>query len=178
MTIIVTLCSVICTLFTFYYLFTSFAGLLFKKRPVCSGQPPKARIAAIVPARNEAAVIGNLVFSLLRQRYPRELFDVYVVPNNCTDDTEGTAVAAGAKVLRVEGPIQTKGDVLRSAFAQLCASGRYDAYCIFDADNLVDPGFFQAVNDTLSAGYQVAQGFRDSKNPYDSWVSGSMTVFY
>ena len=99
---------------------------------------PAARIAAIIPARNEAVVIGKLVESLMRQNYPRELFDVYVVPNNCDDDTEGTARAAGAEILGVQGVIRTKGDVLRQAFAQLTATGRYDAYCVFDADNLVE----------------------------------------
>ena len=68
--------------------------------------------------------------------------------------------------------------MLRGAFSQLSATGRYDAYCVFDADNLVDKGFFQAVNDSLAAGWQVGQGFRDTKNPYDNWVAGGLTAFY
>ena len=178
MPIVVTICGVICTLFTLYYAITSVGGVLFcKPRPIPE-QPAQKRIAAVIPARNEAAVVGMLVESLLRQKYPRELFDVYVIPNNCTDDTEGAALAAGAMVLHVPGPIRSKGDVLRGAFAQLTASGRYDAYCVFDADNLVKEMFFQRVNDALLAGWQVAQGYRDSKNPYDNWVSGSMSAFY
>ena len=177
MTIFVTICSVICTLFSLYYLFASFAGLLLKPRPIPS-RPAKHRIAAVIPARNEAAVIGKLVESLLAQDYPRALLDIYVVPNNCKDDTEAVARAAGAGIIRVEGPIRAKGDVLRGAFAQLSATGKYDAYCVFDADNLVDRGFMRAVNDALEAGYQVGQGYRDTKNPYDNWVTGSLTAFY
>ena len=178
MKIFVTLCSVLCTLFTLYYAVTSICGVLFRRRRRIERRPAQKRIAAVVAARNEAAVVGKLVESLLAQRYPSELFDVYVLPNNCTDDTERVALAAGAKILRVNGPVHSKGDVLRSAFAQLSPTGRYDAYCVFDADNLVDPRFFQSVNDALLAGYPVAQGYRDSKNPYDNWVSGSMSAFY
>ncbi len=178
MTIFVTICSVICTLFTLYYLFTSFGGLLLRRHRPIPHAEAKHRLAAVIPARNEAAVIGKLIDSLMAQDYPRELFDIYVVANNCEDDTEAVAVAAGAKPLRVEGPIRSKGDVLRGAFAQLSATGRYDAYCVFDADNLADRGFFQAVNNALSAGHLVGQGYRDTKNPFDSWVSGSLTAWF
>ena len=178
MPIIVSICGVLSTLFTLYYAVTSLAGVLFRKRAPIASQPAQKRIAAIIPARNEAAVVGKLVESLLAQDYPRALFDIYVVPNNCSDDTEAAALSVGARVLRVEGPIRAKGDVLRGAFGQLTAMGVYDAYCVFDADNLVDARFFQNVNDMLLAGYPVAQGYRDSKNPYDNWVSGSMSAFF
>lgn len=176
MPIVVSVCGVICTLITVYYAVTSLGGVLFCKRRVRQKRPPQKRIAAVIPARNEAVVIAKLVESLLRQDYPRKLFDIYVVPNNCDDDTEGAARAAGAEIIPVTGTIRTKGDVLRQAFARL--SGRYDAYCVFDADNLVEQGFFRAVNDALLDGCHVAQGFRDSKNPYDNWVSGSMSAFF
>ena len=104
MTIFVTICSVICTLFTLYYLFTSFGGLLLRRHRPIPHAEAKHRLAAVIPARNEAAVIGKLIDSLMAQDYPRELFDIYVVANNCEDDTEAVAVAAGAKPLRVEGP--------------------------------------------------------------------------
>ena len=178
MPIIVSICGVLCTLFTLYYAVTCLGGVLLRRRAPRPAHPAQKRFAAVIPARNEAAVVRKLVESLLAQRYPRELFDIYVVPNNCDDDTEAVALEAGARVLRVEGPVRAKGDVLRSAFHQLTATGRYDAYCVFDADNLVDPMFLQHANDALSEGYQVAQGFRDSKNPYDNWVSGSMSAFF
>ena len=178
MRIIVTICSAIGLFYTVYYAVTCLGGVLFGRRRARAQHPPRSRIAAVVAARNEAAVVGRLVESLLAQDYPRELFDIYVAPNNCTDDTEAVARGAGARILRVEGPIRSKGDVLRGAFSQLTAMGEYDAYCVFDADNLVSPGFFRAVSDARQAGFHAAQGFRDSKNPYDSWVSGSMSAFY
>ena len=59
-------------------------------------RPPKTKFACVVAARNEEAVIANLVHSLRRQNYPPELFDIIVAPNNCTDDTAGAAQAAVA----------------------------------------------------------------------------------
>ena len=174
---ILMVCTALCTVVSLYFGFTCVAGLFLRRKDVPSTEPGR-RIAAVIAARNESAVIGKLVESLMKQDYPRELFDVYVVPNNCDDDTGDVAQAAGAKLLTVEGEIHGKGDVLRQAFSQLTAMGTYDAYCVFDADNLVDRGFFRAVNDARAAGFHVAQGYRDSKNPFDSWMSGSMTVFY
>lgn len=138
---------------------------------------PKARFAVLIPARNEENVVGHLVRSLMGQDYPRELFDVVVIPNNCSDDTAGAARDAGAKVLDCDVPVKSKGDVLRFTFDALKDEG-YDAYCILDADNLASKGYLSAANDALCAGYEIAQGYRDSKNPSDSWVAGDTSVFF
>ena len=63
MQIVVSICGVICTLITVYYAITSLAGVLFCKRRERARQAPQKRIAAIIPARNEAMVIGKLVES-------------------------------------------------------------------------------------------------------------------
>ena len=170
--------SVIGALFGAYFAFVSVFGVLLKKKD-WPAAPAQRRIAAVIAARNEEAVIEALIRSLLMQKYPRELFDVYVVPNNCTDCTEEIAREAGAKIIPCAGKIASKADALRCAFRYLTAlENRYDAYCIFDADNLADGNFLQAVNDVRAAGMQVAQGYRDSKNPHDNWISGSMSAFY
>ena len=138
---------------------------------------PKARFAVLIPARNEENVVGHLVKSLMAQDYPRELFDVIVIPNNCSDGTAAAAEAAGAQVLECTVPVTSKGGVLRFAFAELAGKG-YDAYCILDADNLVAPGFLRAANSGLQAGCEVCQGYRDSKNPRDNWVAGDTSIFF
>ena len=170
-------CGVPGVFFAVYYILTCFGGLLRKRKPQAESED-QCRIAAIIAARNEEVVIGDLVRSLKAQRYPAELFDIYVIPNNCTDKTEQMAKDEGAMILRCAEPVSTKGDALRQAFQQLSEMRRYDAYCVFDADNLVDPMFFHHVNNARRAGYHAAQGFRDSKNPFDSWVSGSASLFF
>ncbi len=127
-------------------------------------------------ARNEEAVIGRTVQQLLDQHYPRELFDVYVIPNNCTDDTE---VLPGGLVRRfclVLGRCGTRA-TLYGAFAALKQAG-YDAYCVFDADNLVDPDFLARMNDAFCAGAQAAKGKQTAMNPHDAWISGCYDLYF
>ena len=166
------------TVFTVYFLITCLGGFIKGKRPSIPESADSRRIAAVIPARNEGKVVGALIASLKQQKYPKELFDIYVIPNNCTDDTEAAAAAAGAKILRCQSPVSTNGEVLRQAFGQLSGSGQYDTYCVFDADNLAAPDFLHLVNNARNAGFAAAQGFRDSKNPFDSWISGSTSAFY
>lgn len=143
--------------------------------PACA---PRCRFAVLVAARNEEAVIGNLVESLMAQRYPKELFDVIAIPNNCTDDTAGAAARAGAQIYQCRYPVRAKGDALRQVVQALMETGRYDAVCVFDADNLVDPNFLQAMNDAWCAGARAAQGYRDSKNPTDTTISSCYSIYY
>lgn len=166
------------TLYGCYFLVIAVLGNMRPKR-VNPPAPPVSRLAALIPARNEQSVVPKLVDSLLKQRYPRTLFDIYVIPNNCTDNTRKAALAAGAQVLDCDEAVHSKGEVLRWVFSKLLAGEKqYDAFLIFDADNIVDGGFFQAANNALAAGYGVAQGYRDSKNPDDNWVAGCASIFF
>ena len=91
---LVTACSILLGLYMLYFGAVALFG--FKKRRAVPRTAPKTKFACVVAARNEEAVIANLVHSLRRQNYPPELFDIIVAPNNCTDDTAGAAQAAGA----------------------------------------------------------------------------------
>ena len=144
-----------------------------KKYPVVQ---PQTKFAVLIAARNEAQVIGALIESLHAQEYPKALYDVIVIPNNCTDDTEAVAQRAGAKILHCTDPVSTKGEVLHQIFTQLM--GSYDAYCVFDADNVVDPMFLARMNDVVAAGGQVAKSRQCALNPYDNWVSGCYDLYF
>lgn len=63
--------------------------------------------------------------------------------------------------------------MLTQVFDTLLEEGRFDAACVFDADNLVDPGFLRAMNDAAVRERGRRQGYRDSKNPYETAVSGA-----
>ena len=78
-------------------------GFLPKKRFPKSEK--KGRIAYLIPAHNEAGVIyGTVKAALEHQNYQKELYDVYVVAHNCTDNTAELAREAGAKVLVLNDP--------------------------------------------------------------------------
>ncbi len=170
------LLSVCLTLYMCYY--AIFLPCALKRRRIWQAHPAKCRFAVLVAARNEQAVIGHLVESLLAQDYPKELYDIYVIPNNCTDNTEEAARAAGAQILTCPFPVHSKGDVLRQVVAMLDKAGKHDAICVFDADNVVDPGFLQAMNNAWCGGARAAQGYRDSKNPHDTNISGNYSIYY
>ncbi len=153
-------------------------ALLFWKRPApytrCA---PKTRFACLIPARNEEAVVGALVGSLRAQDYPEALYDIYVIPNNCTDDTEGAARAAGANIFRCFDPVTRKGDALHEAIAWLLPQN-YDAFCVLDADNIVRPDFLSRINDAFCSGAKVAKARQFVKNPRDSWVAGCYALYF
>lgn len=164
-------------LYGIYFAVVALFGLRGRTR-TAPCRPPQKRFALVVAARNEAAVIGQLVDSLRGQDYPRALYEVIVAPNNCTDDTEAIAARHGAQIFRPQGAIRSKGEVLSQVVDELVLPHGFDAMCVFDADNLVDRQFLRRMNDALLDGAQVVQGFRDSKNPDQNAVSGWYSICY
>lgn len=138
------------------------------------------RFMAIIPAHNEEAVIANLVESLKNQNYNKELYDIYVIADNCTDNTAKVAKEAGAIVYeRFDELKKTKGYALDWFLQQkIKEDAPYDAFFIFDADNIVDKNFIKNMNKKLCQGEDVVQGYRDIKNPTDSWITAGYAIFY
>ena len=79
------------------------ATLLSARLREPAAQAPSRRFRFVVPAHNESAGIAETVRSLLAVDYPRELFEVVVVADNCSDDTAAQAEAAGSSVARLPG---------------------------------------------------------------------------
>ena len=161
-----------------FFLVTGFWGFARNGRKQIKNHKPKTRFNILIAARNEGKVIGGLIESLKNQDYPKDLYKIYVIPNNCTDDTEEVARKAGAKIISCDVPVKTKGDVLKHVFAKFMDKDDFDAFAIFDADNIVDPNWLKEMNNTLLSGFNVAEGNRDSKNVSDNWLSGSYSLFY
>ena len=92
--------QVIFWVISIYYTVTSIFGLLEKLRNKKDKvYTPEKRFAIFIPAHNEEVVISDIVDNLQGINYPKELYDVFVVADNCTDKTADTAAKAGAKVL-------------------------------------------------------------------------------
>jgi len=162
-------------------LLTVYLGVMFlfalRRRKSYPKAAPKNRFAVIVPARNEAHVVGALIAALKAQDYPSDKIDVFVAVNNTTDDTEAVSLAAGAQVIRCTGKITRKGDVLHQAVEHLRPLG-YDAYAVFDADNIPAPDFLSRMNDALCAGERVCKGRLKAGNYAESWVSGGYGLYH
>ena len=169
----------IITIYWAYQIVVSFCSLIkLKDKKLLIEKDHK--FMAVIPAHNEEAVIKNLVDSLTAQNYPKELYDIYVIADNCTDATAEIAKEAGATVLkRFDEQNKTKGHALNWFIKQkIEENADYDALCVFDADNIVDKNFLKNMNKKLCQGEEVVQGYRDIKNPTDSWIAGGYAIFY
>ena len=170
------------TIYWIYQLVVSICSLItLKEKPLLENKEHK--FLAIIPAHNEEAVVGNLIESLKNQTYPKDRYDICVIADNCTDKTKEVAENLGVKVFErhEEDPAKkTKGEALRLFLNTLLVDSNmdYDAFCVFDADNIVDKNFIKAMNKHLCQGEEVVQGYRDIKNPTDSWIASGYAIFY
>ena len=128
-------------MFGMYFAVTGLFGFKNYHKSMFGRHKPKYKFAITVPSRNEEKVIGGLIKSLQKQRYPDKLYEVYVVPNNCTDDTAGAAKKAGANVIECTVPVKVKADVLQFVFKKFKSPDRIGAFLIFGANNLLHPNF-------------------------------------
>ena len=70
------------TIFWLYQVLVSLCSLIkLKDKPLKVNK--EHRFMAIIPAHNEEAVVGNLIESLKNQNYDKELYDIYVIADNC-----------------------------------------------------------------------------------------------
>jgi 1,2-diacylglycerol 3-beta-glucosyltransferase len=138
------------------------AALFHRDRPEAAGRPGEAhsRIVALIPAHDEETLIARTVASLEAQSYPRELFDVVVIADNCTDGTAEAAAVAGARVLvRNEPDLRGKGQALRWAIERILAEPTPpDAVVIVDADSVADPELLARLVERLEGGAEAIQG--------------------
>lgn len=183
MKIIVWLNFIISVIFTLCYLYQFIYVLigLFRK-----GKKFKAdknhRYAVLISARNEANVIGTLIDGINNQTYPSELIDVFVVADNCTDNTADTAKECGAYVYeRFNTELVGKGyalDWLIDRIRNEHSDKDYDAYIVFDADNVVDPHFVEEMNNLFDNGYRIITSYRNSKNYDENWITAGYSLWF
>ena len=141
---------------------------------------PESRFLVLVPAHNEEKVIGDMIRNLQAMDYPAELYDFYIIADNCTDGTAEVARSLGANVLvhEKDGPDAPTGKpiALKAALEALGDyAARYDLLMIFDADNLMDTNMFREVNSQfLDKGRpDLIQCYLGAKNK-----SGAVAWFY
>ena len=147
--------------------------------------PPAKRqhkYAILIAARNEAPVIGNLIRSIRAQDYPAELVDMFVVADNCTDNTAQIARELGAYCYeRFDSEHRTKGFALQFLVENIQRDFgiyAYEAYIIFDADNLLKQDYMSRMNDAFDAGEKIVTSYRNSKNFDTNWISASYAIHW
>ena len=143
-------CSFFLTFIMVYQIVIGFFGFKKAKKDYAD-HDPESRFLVLVPAHNEEKVIGDIIQNLNDMDYPKELYDFYIIADNCTDNTAEVARNLGANVIETckESPDAPTGKPIALKKA-LQAIGdyqdRYDLMMIFDADNLMDTNMFREVN--------------------------------
>lgn len=155
-------------------------GIFFKRKFKPAENMHK--YAILIPARNEEAVIGNLLDSIKRQDYPRELLTVFVVADNCTDNTAKVAREKGAVCYeRFNDRDRTKGFALQFLFENIKKDygiESFEGYFIFDADNLLNKDYISRMNDSFDAGEKIITSYRNTKNFDENWVASTYALHW
>ncbi len=178
LTALVTVSEAVILFVLMYYYFVSIFG--WKKHQEEKDYTPTKRFALITAAHNEEAVIRYHIESLKKLKYPKDLFDIYIIADNCTDNTAEVARQEGVNVFERYSKRRGKGFALEWMFNELykMEEKQYDAVCVFDADNVVSSNFLLEMNAKLKQGYRSIQGYLDTKNPNDSWVTACYATAY
>jgi len=175
---LLTIFQTILSVITFYYITISIFSL-HKKREEYSDRPTKT-FAIIIAAHNEERVIGELLKSIWQLEYPKELYKVFLIADNCTDSTAKIARSLNATVFeRFNKNQKGKGYALEYGFKKVFSLPRkFDAVLVLDADNLISSNFLTVMNHRLNRGEKIIQGYLDTKNPDDTWISRSICAGY
>jgi 1,2-diacylglycerol 3-beta-glucosyltransferase len=136
-------------------------GLLaLRAKKITSFETQKFRkFAIVVPAHNEEKMIAKTIYSLSGLIYPKRNYEVFVIADNCTDDTAKVAGSLGVTVIERSNKDKTgKGYALRWAFDHILAKqDAFDAIIVVDADSLISGNYLEVMNYYLEQGSRVIQ---------------------
>jgi 1,2-diacylglycerol 3-beta-glucosyltransferase len=155
-----------------------------RETAIVDGTRARHRLTVLLPAHDEEQLIARCVGSLFDQTYPRDLYRVVVIADNCSDETAARAAAAGAEVMVRDQPdARGKGQALRWAMDQvLSAPSSPDAVVIVDADSLADRGLLAALERELAAGHPVVQAdytvLANTGSPRSELVAAGFLLFH
>ncbi len=161
---------------TFYLILGTFFTRIFPKAK------KNHKYGIVIAARNEEKVIGNLLDSINKQDYPKELITTFVVCDNCTDDTKKVAEKYGAICYeRHDLEHKTKGFALKFLFECIEKDYKRDSFegfFVFDADNLLEPDYITRMNESFDAGEKIITSYRNTKNFDENWISSNYAIHW
>lgn len=124
------------------------------------------KFAILIPARDESRVIEGILQSIHNQTRKVFMKDVFVIVEDKRDATVKICKKYGASVIvRKHLELKSKGYALQEAIEFLVEKDiYYDAYFIFDADNVLDCHFLEEMEIDYLKGYGISTGYRNLKN--------------
>lgn len=149
-----------------------YKGILPKK------QKEASNFSILIPARNESNVIEDLLKSIKNQSEKINFENVYIIIENKNDKTVKIAKKYNANIIiREKLNLKRKGYALMEAIDKITEEKLYDAYFIFDADNILDKDYLKEMKKTYLEGYSIGIGKRKIKNKTNSIAISSQLIF-
>lgn len=139
----------------------------------------KKRYCILIPARYESKVINNLLLSITKQTTKINPKDIYIIVESIKDKTVDIAKQYNMNIiLRENLSLKRKGYALNDAVTYILKKQiHYDAYFIFDADNIIDKDFIKNMEKSINEGYDIGIGYRNTKNS-NTLVSASSALTF
>ena len=141
-------------------------------------------VGIVISARNESKVIGNLIKSIRENDYPQSMTKIFVVADNCTDNTAQICRDLGCIVVERNDTTKIgKGYALNYLFTKLHTEEQYkdmvpEAYIVLDADNVIKPNFIEEMNKVYDSGYEIVTSYRNTKNFGKNWISAGYGYWF
>jgi len=150
-----------------YFFFFSIASHIPGSKPAIKNDKMH-KMAILIPAYKEDAVIVNVAKHAINQNYPEELFDIVVIADSLLPGTIAQLKNLPIKVVEVTFKKSTKAKALNLCMKEI--GDNYEIAVILDADNEMSNHFLHKINRAFNAGFLVIQGHRTAKNMNNSYA--------
>ena len=162
-----------------YLLIVTIAAYLFRKEARAANR--MLEIGVLIPAHNEETGIAHTIESIKAGDYPAEKTTIFVIADNCDDNTAEVARSAGATVVgRFDTEHRGKGQALDwflREHKELYTG--VDVITIIDADVRAERDYLFEVSLSFSQpGIQVLQGYNGVSNPEAGWRPGLLDAAF
>ena len=163
-----------------YFLFREYLVTLKSKERKLKKEYGNVDFAILIPARDESLVISNLLDSIEKQSINVDSKNIYIIVESSDDPTVLIAKKRGINIVyRKDLTKRRKGYALDDAIKEILKAKRhYDAYFIFDADNVLDRNFFKEMLKSYTNGYDIGIGYRNTKNGNSSIYSAASSLTF
>ena len=135
--------------------------------------------AILIPARDESKVIEALLISIENQTKKINPEDIYVIVESSKDRTVKIVKKHKMNIIyRKDLTKQRKGYALDDAIKEIIINKKhYDAYFIFDADNILEENYIEEMQKSIDKGYDIGISYRNTKNSSSLVAASSALTF-
>ena len=153
--------------------------IMIKNHNYPNKEKTRHNYAVLIPARNESQVIENLLISIENQTQKIKPENVYVIVETKKDKTVSIVEKHKMNIVyRKNLNKRRKGFALDDAVKEILKQDKkYDAYFIFDADNILDKDYLKEMTKSIDEGYDIGVGYRNTKNGKSIIAASSSLTF-